>query len=145
MDDRQYLKARGWALDGDSCASGDNDHFIGLAMDGQLHSVPVKSAVAIQTARDAAEERRAWVQFAAALMATSDAQGMWTGTDAAQVGATADGMLTEYRARFSGPGSDAAKVARVREAIDLWRMDPQGRGWANAIQDALDGAPKGEG
>jgi hypothetical protein len=59
-----------------------------------------ENALTVQRARDAAEERAAWVRFAAALMSTCDQDGVWTGDHPSTVSERADAMLTEYRKRF---------------------------------------------
>ncbi len=74
---------------GAPAASGDD----GMVMD---------RAITIQRARDAAEERAAWVAFAAAA-----ASGLWAHTGFCSMGQNsssaeiADEMLAEYRARFA--------------------------------------------
>ena len=89
MTAAEYLTARGWtawdtARQHEWCAEATNGARTATA-----------SAVTIQRARDAAEERAAWVAFAAG--ATADARNIST----MMVCEDADALLSAYRARFA--------------------------------------------
>ncbi len=96
-----YLKSRGWldtgvADDGVDCWADPT----ALEMDGLAE----EDALTIQRARDATEERAAWVRFAAARLAwgiagSSEGPERWDsiGEEANE----ADKMLALYRARFA--------------------------------------------
>ena len=79
-----YLVERGWTTDGDELWS-DPD---GVAALSEEH------AVTIQRARDAEAERKAWVAFAAAAVATVSGA-------ASEHALFADSMVAAYRARFA--------------------------------------------
>jgi hypothetical protein len=97
--DEEYLTRNGW-------------HRSYLVWYDPLHGREVETdaeALCIQRARDAAEERKAWVRFAAA--ATSlvhhDAGGMCSPSSGPALSCTdiaglADAMLGAYRSRFGG-------------------------------------------
>lgn len=98
MTAAEYLVERGWTTDGDDLWS-DPD---GVAALSEEH------AVTIQRARDAEEERKAWVAFAAAMApALMQHGGRYTAPDDSPIGfdeavkRVADGMLDAYRARFA--------------------------------------------
>lgn len=64
------------------------------------------TAVTIQRARDAAEERAAWVAFAANLASMVGADGDGAAVPMLSAGSLAreaDALLAQYRARFSAP------------------------------------------
>lgn len=79
----EYLKERGWAPYND-----DGDRWCAARVDGWHFT---DAALLIRRARDAEEERRAWVAFAASPSAAKE-------PNAAIV---ADAMLDDYRARFA--------------------------------------------
>lgn len=98
--DSHYLESRGWtraAVDD----SGMVDPFTGDRRNPER-------AEAMQRARDAAEERAVWAQFAAPLMASPVPAGSLIGVEhpecvvAKVAGVVADAMLAEYRKRFRG-------------------------------------------
>lgn len=107
MTRAQYLTERGWTSQSDQDGWWrDPAAARQSGIDGFL--VDPNNAITIQLARDAEKEREAWVAFAAALLSTADSQGMWTGTDAEQVGVTADATFDQYRARFAVEFTDEA-------------------------------------
>lgn len=82
----EYLKARGWW-------SGDEGDEWFDPIPGDIgRSCPIEQALRIQRSRDAADERRAWVEFATA--------GMRHGGYVDGGSVEADAMLREYRKRF---------------------------------------------
>lgn len=106
MKAADYLMSRGWWKDAEGC--GDDGEGELEWIDPQYEAIyPLTRALVIQRARDATEERAAWVAFAAARLAIGHRAGpedrpytegaYYTG---AAVG-EADAMLTAYRARFA--------------------------------------------
>ena len=87
--DEKYLESQGWIHDNEGWRNFD---VFGISA--------VEQALTIQRARDAAEDRAAWVKFAAA-GSVGDA-GSYTLKDSAKA---ADALLDEYRARFR-PGKE---------------------------------------
>jgi hypothetical protein len=60
-------------------------------------TLTVHDAITVQLARDAGDERKAWVQFAAGEYST---------------GARADALLDEYRARFAVEFTDGTEESK---------------------------------
>ena len=108
---------------------------------------PIDRAVTIQRARDAAEERAAWVRFAAAERAWGgvDDQGNPHGNSVDDSAVAADDTLARYRARFAAPDrfdDEVTPVTRLANdpiAIDLARWHRTGylarpSAWARLVR-----------
>lgn len=101
---RQYLEARGWTSGAPRYADHWRDPAVARdAQDGPNGSfdafmVPTSDALTIQRARDAEEERAAWVRFAAPLQHRMTPEVTGAQNLAAH---HADAMLRLYRARLS--------------------------------------------
>ena len=112
-----YLKARGWIEITDP-QSGDFGEWFDPLYIGQHDIVPddvpnssliADEAMTIQLARDAAEERAAWVRFAAAGLASPQ---MASGP---LMASHADDMLAEYRTRFALKSIESWPISKVKE------------------------------
>ncbi len=130
MDNGEYLKSRGWAY-----ADGSSGEFT-VGWWDTVDSTAVcdlGDALIIQRARDAAEERRHLVALAAGCIGMPGAGGHPMAPCDAAVWARETLAALFPAAEIT----DAAKVARIRAAID------SGGFTVNQLRDILDG--KGEG
>jgi hypothetical protein len=87
MTAAEYLRERGWS----PCTEGGTNAWSDPAGNGS-YSDTTADGVTIQRARDAEEERRAWVAFAAAARRVSYEE---------QAAQSADMLLAQYIARFA--------------------------------------------
>lgn len=90
MTAEQYLSARGWTID---------EEWWSDPVRGNLVDVDV--ALAVQRARDADDERKAWVAFAAASQSVPFADGGQGANATAGAANDGDAMLAAYRERFA--------------------------------------------
>ena len=96
MTARAYLELRGWTLHDQPA-----DPSIKEWWDSQeVTAATEEEAVTIQRARDAAEERAAWVRFASRI-ASAPAIGYSLEDSARIIFGGADALLAEYRKRFA--------------------------------------------
>jgi len=102
MTAAEYLVTRGWTVTAEDPRTREQTYADPL--DQNIDAVGEEDALAIQRARDAEEERKAWVAFAAARLSVNDPQ--CSGADSCALSPTiaaehADRALAAYRARFA--------------------------------------------
>ncbi len=99
-----WLAARGWVRESNRwCDPLHHGAPEGIEDDASLH---IDSAATIQRARDASDERKAWVAFAAGLLMSPAEAHVADVVEHIELvcvgtGVIADRMLTEYRKRFA--------------------------------------------
>lgn len=106
MTAAEYLAARGWIYTGTT--ERDQVRCYADPAHQEHDAIGEDTALVLQRARDAEEERKAWVAFAAcAAPALMRLGGKFTAPDDSPIGfdeavaRMADGMLDAYRARFA--------------------------------------------